>query len=122
MQLTGHDGIPIVPFGPHATCNLELCPIEYSIFQYRPSLAANTTFIILYFILLLVHLCLGLRLRSFWFMSCMIAGCVSNIIGYGARVLLWTNPFSFAGFLIQISTPSHLPSDDHPQGHDRVDN
>ncbi|KAI8628605.1 parasitic phase-specific protein PSP-1 [Xylariaceae sp. FL1651] len=96
------NGMPIIPFGPDATCTLELCPIEYSIFQYRPSLAANTTFIVLYFILLLLHLGLGLRFKSWWFMGCMMAGCASNILGYGGRVLLWENPFSFAGFLIQI--------------------
>ena len=36
-------------------------------------------------------------------MSMMGAGCVSEIIGYGGRVMLWENPFGFAGFLIQIS-------------------
>ncbi|KAI3337602.1 parasitic phase-specific protein PSP-1 [Xylariaceae sp. AK1471] len=102
MFLMADDGIPIIPFGPDATCTLELCPIEYSIFRYRPSLAANTTFVVLYFILLLIHLGLGLRFKSWWFTGCVIAGCVFNIIGYGARILLWENPFSFAGFLIQI--------------------
>ncbi|KAI0913004.1 parasitic phase-specific protein PSP-1 [Ustulina deusta] len=94
--------IPIIPFGPDATCTLELCPIEYSIFQYRPSLAANTTFIVLHFILMLIHLGLGLRLKNWWFSGATMTGCVFNIIGYGARVLLWQNPFSFTGFLLQI--------------------
>ncbi|RYC55429.1 hypothetical protein CHU98_g10778 [Xylaria longipes] len=94
--------IPIIPFGPDATCTLELCPIEYSIFQYRPSLAANITFIVLHFVLMLTHLGLGFRLGNWWFSGGMIAGCVSNIIGYGARVLMWQNPFSFNGFLLQI--------------------
>ncbi|KAI0455384.1 parasitic phase-specific protein PSP-1 [Xylaria acuta] len=96
------DQIPIIPFGPDATCTLELCPIEYSIFQYQPSLAANIAFIVLHFVLMLIHLGLGLRLGNWWFSGGTIAGCVSNIIGYGARVLLWQNPFSFAGFLLQI--------------------
>ncbi|KAI0512756.1 parasitic phase-specific protein PSP-1 [Xylaria bambusicola] len=94
--------IPIIPFGPDATCTLELCPIEYSIFQYRPSLAANTTFIALHFILMLVHLGLGLRLKHWWFSGATVLGCAFNVVGYGARVLLWQNPFSFTGFLLQI--------------------
>ncbi|KAJ2986736.1 hypothetical protein NUW58_g4887 [Xylaria curta] len=94
--------IPIIPFGPHATCTLELCPIEYSIFRYRPSLAANITFVVLNVIFALTHLVLGLRLKNWWFSGAMVAGCVSNIIGYAARVFLWQNPFSFIGFLLQI--------------------
>ncbi|KAI1306597.1 parasitic phase-specific protein PSP-1 [Xylaria venustula] len=94
--------IPIIPFGPDETCTLDLCPIEYSIFRYRPSLAANATFIALHFVLLLIHLVLGLRLKNWFYSGATMIGCASNIIGYGARVLLWQNPFSFAGFLLQI--------------------
>ncbi|KAI0443801.1 parasitic phase-specific protein PSP-1 [Xylaria telfairii] len=101
--------IPIIPFGPDATCTLELCPIEYSIFQYRPSLAANITFIVIHSTLMLVHLGLGLRLGNWWFSGGMVAGCMSNIIGYGGRVLLWQNPFSFAGFLLQIILVGSAP-------------
>ncbi|KAI1348306.1 parasitic phase-specific protein PSP-1 [Xylaria sp. FL0043] len=103
------DGIPIIPFGPDETCTLKLCPIEYSIFQYRPSLAANVTFIVLHFTLMLVHLGLGLRLKNWWFSGAAVAGCVSNIVGYGARVLLWQNPFSFVGFLLQIILVGSAP-------------
>lgn len=35
-------------------------------------------------------------------------GCVSEMIGYGGRVLLWENPFGFAGFLVQISKFENL--------------
>ncbi|KAI0194470.1 RTA1 like protein [Xylaria flabelliformis] len=104
---TGH--IPIIPFGPDATCTLELCPIEYSIFHYRPSLAANITFLLLHFVLMLTHLGLGLRLGNWWFSGSVVAGCVSNIIGYGGRIMLWQNPFSFAGFLLQIILVGSAP-------------
>jgi hypothetical protein len=56
---------------------------------------------------LFIHLGLGFRFKSWWYSGCMIAGCASNIAGYGARVLLWSNPFSFIGFLIQISMCSY---------------
>ena len=36
-------------------------------------------------------------------MAMMGMGCVSEMIGYGGRILLWENPFGFAGFLVQIS-------------------
>ena len=36
-------------------------------------------------------------------MAMMGCGCASEMIGYGGRILLWENPFGFAGFLVQIS-------------------
>lgn len=36
-------------------------------------------------------------------MAMMVMGCLSEMIGYGGRLLLWENPFGFAGFLVQIS-------------------
>ena len=36
-------------------------------------------------------------------MAMMAMGCVSEMIGYGGRILLWENPFGFTGFLVQIS-------------------
>ena len=92
-----------VPFGPKANCTLDVtCSIEMSVYQYRPSLAANGLFIALYSIALLVHVWLGFRWRSWWFMACMILGCLDEIIGYVGRIMLWHNPFSFIGFMIQI--------------------
>ena len=41
-------------------------------------------------------------------MVMMGCGCVSEMIGYGGRILLWENPFGFAGFLVQISKSMFL--------------
>lgn len=35
-------------------------------------------------------------------MAFMIAGCLSAIAGYAGRIMLYENPFSFAGFMIQV--------------------
>ncbi|KAI1809983.1 parasitic phase-specific protein PSP-1 [Poronia punctata] len=83
-------------------CTLDTCPVEYSILGYRPSLAASITFIVLHLLLLAVHFFLGLRLKAWWFASCMILGCAANIVGYAARILLYYDPFNFNSFLIQI--------------------
>lgn len=34
----------------------------------------------------------------------MILGCLHEVIGYVGRIVMWNNPWSFAGFIIQIST------------------
>lgn len=104
-------GVPLIPFGPKATCTLELCPIEWSVLEYRPSLGGNIAFICVFAGLLFTHTFIGARWKSWWFMSCMGVGCVTEILGYGGRVMLFYNPFSFAGFMMQISTtsPSRFP-------------
>ena len=92
----------LVVFGPDANCTLELCPIEWSVYQYRPSLAANITFIVLYGLAMGVHIALGIRWRQWFYMSFMMLGCIFEIIGYIGRIILYNNPFNFGGFMIQI--------------------
>jgi len=59
----------VVPFGTHANCTLDICPIEYSVYRYRPYLAANWTFIGLYILATFIHAYLGIRWKSWWFVS-----------------------------------------------------
>ncbi|KAM0345936.1 hypothetical protein ACHAPU_005989 [Fusarium lateritium] len=54
----------LIVFGPDANCTLELCPVEWSVYKYRPSLAANITFIVLYAIAMITHIFLGIRWRQ----------------------------------------------------------
>ncbi|KAI1773680.1 RTA1-domain-containing protein [Hypoxylon cercidicola] len=96
------DGLRLIPFGPNANCTLDLCPIEWSVLQYRPSLGASIAFICVFTGLLFVHTFIGTRWKSWWFMNCIGIGCITEILGYGGRVMLFYNPFSFAGFMIQI--------------------
>ncbi|KXJ88949.1 RTA1 like protein-domain-containing protein [Microdochium bolleyi] len=92
----------LIPFGPKSNCNLDLCPLEWTVFKYRPSMPASISFITAYSVLLCLHVYLGFRWRSWWFTSCMALGCVEEIIGYAGRIIMYHNPFSFAGFMIQI--------------------
>ncbi|KAG6068254.1 hypothetical protein E4U32_001329 [Claviceps aff. humidiphila group G2b] len=89
-------------FGPDSNCNLNNCPAEWSIYGYRPSLAANATFLALFVLIGMVHGYLGYRWRSWGFMVGMLLGCMSEVIGYAGRIMLYNNPFSFVGFMIQI--------------------
>ncbi|KAI5465471.1 RTA1 like protein-domain-containing protein [Mariannaea sp. PMI_226] len=93
---------PDEAFGSDSPCKLGLCPIDWSIYTYRPSLAANSVFVALFGLLGLVHFYLGFRWKSWGFMGGMLAGCLSEVIGYVGRILLWDNPFSFNAFMIQI--------------------
>ncbi|KAI0103096.1 RTA1-domain-containing protein [Hypoxylon sp. NC0597] len=96
------DGLPLIPFGPGATCTLDTCPLEWSVLEYRPSLGANIAFICIFGILMLAHTALGVLWKSWWFLGCMGVGCLTEILGYGGRIMLYYNPFSFSGFMMQI--------------------
>lgn len=92
-----------IVFGPDGNCTLAICPVQYSIYGYRPSLAASITFIVLYSISACIHLYLGLRWKKWGFMSCMLVGAATAILGYAGRIIMWYNPFDFSGFMLQIS-------------------
>ncbi|KAF9872666.1 RTA1 like protein [Colletotrichum karsti] len=92
----------VVAFGPKSNCTLDICDIRYSLYQYRPNLAVNALFLALFGLAGLIHIFLGIRWRSYWFMTFMVLGCLSEIVGYVGRILLYKNPFAFIPFMLQI--------------------
>lgn len=97
-------GLPdgLIVFGPDANCTLSICPVEWSVYQYRPSMASSIAFIVLYALAMIIHIYLGIRWRTKFFMSFMVIGCIIEIVGYGGRIMLYNNPFDFIGFILQI--------------------
>ena len=93
----------LISYGPDTNCTLDLCPVDWSVLSYRPSRAVNGTFIGLFFVAMIGHVIQGIYWQTWSFMSCMAVGCIDEIVGYAGRIMLYYNPFSFAGFLIQIS-------------------
>jgi succinate dehydrogenase/fumarate reductase cytochrome b subunit len=92
----------LIGFGPAANCTLDLCPLEWSVFRYLPSIPANTTFIAIFSLLLIAHLAQGIRYKSWVYMSCVVAGCGLELAGYAGRIMLHENPFDFNAFLINL--------------------
>jgi hypothetical protein len=91
-----------ITYGPDENCTLALCPVEYSLYEYRPSLVSSSIFIALFGTALAIQLYQGFRWRTWAFMTAMFWGCACEMIGYGGRILMWQNPFSFPGFMVQI--------------------
>ncbi|KAL1876306.1 hypothetical protein Daus18300_002935 [Diaporthe australafricana] len=92
----------VILFGPEGNCTLEICPIEASIYGYRPSMSASIAFIVLYALSACIHIYLGWRWKKWFFMSCMVLGAINAIAGYVGRIILYHNPFDFTGFMLQI--------------------
>ena len=107
MANANHNPNGLISYGPNENCTLtsgpQYCPVDVSVFEYRPSIAANSVFIALFGVALAIHLALGIRYRTWAFLFAIYFGCACELIGYGGRILMWKNPFSFPGFLMQGS-------------------
>jgi len=100
----------LIAFGPDANCTLDLCPVSETVYKYRPSLAASAVFLTLFAISLLLHAFQGVKYRTYWFSGAMVLGCISEVLGYGGRIMLYQNPFGFTGFILQITTIAFGPA------------
>lgn len=96
-----NDFIPIA-FGPWANCTLDICLLEWSVFQYLPSIPANATFLGVFGLLLILHAVQGIRYKAWAYMGCIVAGCALEIAGYVGRIMLHANPFDFNAFLVNL--------------------
>ena len=87
-----------------AACKKDTCPLAYSYWAYLPSLPANSLFLALFslsLVLFIVQSCLSRRFLGFTI--AMVSGCILEVLGYIGRVLSWYNPFD------QASTTTPLP-------------
>ena len=107
MANTHHNPNGLISYGPNENCTStpgpQYCPVNVSVYEYRPSIAANSVFIALFGVALVIHFALGIRYRTWAFLFAIYFGCACELIGYGGRILMWKNVFSFPGFLIQAS-------------------
>lgn len=91
-------------------CTLSTCPIESSIYRYRPSLGANTTLLVLFAIAMVIHAFQGWRWKQVAFGIIMSIGCFGEVAGYVGRIISWNNPFDQSGFLTQICSLTVAPA------------
>ena len=107
MAHAGDNPNGLISFGPIENCTStpgpQYCPTKVSVYEYRPSIAANSVFITLFGLALVIHLALGIKYRTWAFLFAVFFGGASELVGYGGRVMMWKNVFTFPGFLIQIS-------------------
>ena len=99
----------LIAYGPDANCTLAICPVEASVYQYRPSVPANAVLLALFGVCGLLHTYQGIRYRAWWYMTAMQLGCICEILGYIGRLMLYHNPFSFNAFLLQICKLARFP-------------
>jgi hypothetical protein len=93
----------LISVWPDANRKLETCLLEASILQYRPSIPANSAFIVVFGLIMIVHVLQGMKTYSWGPMASMVCGCVLEIVGYVGRILLHSNHFIFSGFVMHAN-------------------
>lgn len=78
------------------------CPVEESIYGFYPSLAANGFFCGWFALLFFPNVFLSIYYKAWMYGIALSIGCAIEAIGYGGRFILHSNPFSEAGFDMQI--------------------
>lgn len=89
-------------FGPQANCTLDLCPPQWSVYGYRPSLGANVFFMSMFFCAMIAHIIIGVRGRAWSFTACMVCGCLDAMLGYATRAWMFFDLWNFDAFMIQV--------------------
>ncbi|KAF3916204.1 hypothetical protein AA313_de0208388 [Arthrobotrys entomopaga] len=94
-------------------CTLQTCPIEDSMFGYKPSLGFNAVLLVLFTISLIGFVTVGIRKKTWGFLAATTLGGTLEVIGYVGRVGGSQDPFNGLGgqaFLIQISCLTIAPA------------
>ncbi|KAK0336843.1 hypothetical protein LTR91_000961 [Friedmanniomyces endolithicus] len=86
------------------------CPVSDTTYGYRPNLAANIILLVIFSVCTLAQIFLGVRHRLRAFTVAAAVGCGGEAIGYGGRIMMHANPWSQAGFKVQICCLVLAPS------------
>ncbi|RGP73169.1 phospholipid-translocating atpase [Fusarium longipes] len=78
------------------------CPIEYTVYGYRPSLWVNSLLTSLFFIALVTNIWLGIRFKTRAYAIVLALGCLAQVVGYGARIAMYFEPFNAMAFQAQV--------------------
>ncbi|POS72068.1 hypothetical protein DHEL01_v209539 [Diaporthe helianthi] len=97
------------PFGPDADCTLDVCCPEYSVYAYIPRLIPNVIFVTAFGAVLAAHIIAGLQMKQWWFLGCMVVGCLDEMLGYVGRIMMSQNPWDFKAFMIQVVCVTTAP-------------
>lgn len=95
---------------PNIGCTKATCPPSQSVYGYQPSLAATLIYLIFFVISGAVYIYQGIKTRTHFFTWAMALGCLSEVLGYVAKLLLWNDPFSDTGFKMSVVLLTFAPA------------
>ena len=84
------------PFRPsYSSCDevTPACPIEATLYGYRPTLGATALFAAVFALNLVITLMLMVRSRLWSFQAWLSVGLIFEIIGYAGRLMMYQDPW-----------------------------
>jgi hypothetical protein len=78
------------------------CIHEYGELDYIPTLPGNILFAAIFGVALVAQIYLGIRHKTWGYMTAMIGGCVLEIVGYIGRLMMHNDIFDNNAFIIYI--------------------
>lgn len=91
----------------HVTPN---CPVQATLYGYRPNLGVNSFFAALFGFVLALQLGIGFYTRTWTYMLALSLGSFGELLGYIGRLMLHSNPWNEAGLEIEICCLVLAPS------------
>ena len=95
---------------PHDGCNWEIYPTfctlntccldQWAAFNYLPNFGGNVFFAAFFGVAIIPNIYLGVRYKTWGYMAGMVIGCLLEVLGYAAKLMLRNNPWSTTGFLL----------------------
>jgi hypothetical protein len=86
------------------------CPIDATIYGYTPNLAANAFFCAFFGLFLAANVQLPFKYKTWTYATIISLGALAEVIGYVGRIIMHSNPWSSAGFEMQICCLILAPS------------
>lgn len=86
-----------------STCTLSTCSVEeYGQIKYIPNLAGNAIYAGIFGVLLASQLFLGIRFKTWGYLTGMLFGLLLEIVGYIGRIMLHNDIFNKNSFIIYL--------------------
>lgn len=87
---------------PDEQCTLSTCTLDQAHFSYLPNLAGNALYLAIFSFLILPQVYLGIRHKTWGYLTAMLGGLILEVLGYVARVQMHFNPFTQSPFLMYV--------------------
>lgn len=91
-------------------CTKGTCPVSQSVYGYQPNLGATVFFLVLFTFSGVAYTWQGIKTKTWFFTVAMMMGCLSEVMGYVAKLLLWNDPFSDTGFKMSVVLLTFAPA------------
>jgi hypothetical protein len=91
---------PITDVAVLDNCTKYTCPLTCSETDFLPTLAGNGLYAGIFGILLIAQIYLGVRHKTWGFLTGMVCGLLLEIVSYAGRIMMNDDPFSFDNFIM----------------------